>query len=159
MGFLLSRFSARKKISSLYLLRNFYLCLAHQKYSLRHRLDDHESLFSKSVQNYILEMPEKWCKGDPRLCSLCILYALNTTVDWHYWEGKIRIICPSISDAECVWSVLGQKVCGLIKTWCHTLTQSSEKFPMTVLHYGQWLKGLTVENMMNNMRTMYYTTK
>lgn len=59
MGFLLGRFSACKKTSSPYLLRNFYLCLAHQKYSFRHRSDDHKSLFSKSVWNYILEMPEK----------------------------------------------------------------------------------------------------
>lgn len=57
----------------------------------------------------------KWYKGDPRLCSLCILYALNTAVDWHYREGKMCIMCPGISGAECVWSVLGQKVCGLIK--------------------------------------------
>lgn len=115
-GFVLCRFSARKKNSSPYLLRTFCLCLTHQKGSFRHRSDDHKSLFSKSVWNYILEMLRKWYKFDPRLCFLCILYALNTVVVWHYLEKKkIGIVCPSISDAESIWSVLRQKAYGLIK--------------------------------------------
>lgn len=82
----------------------------------------------------------KWYKGDPRLCSLCILYALNTVVAWHYLEDKnmysmsqhqwcrVHLICPQ---AKGLWAYQ--------KTWRHTLTQISEKFPMVVLHYCQWL--------------------
>lgn len=76
---------------------------------------DQMSLISESVQNCILETPEKWYKGDPRVCSVCLLHALNTVAVWHYLEKKICAVCPSISDAEYIRSVLRQKVYGLIK--------------------------------------------
>lgn len=52
-------FSSACKKTSPCLLRNFYLCHMHQKSSLRHSSDDHKSLFSTSVRNYILEIQEK----------------------------------------------------------------------------------------------------
>lgn len=52
-------FSSACKKTSPYLLRNFYLCHMHQESSFRHSSDDHKSLFSMSVWNYILEIREK----------------------------------------------------------------------------------------------------
>lgn len=110
-GCFFKRFSTCKKTSP-YSLRTFYLCLASQEDSLRHRSDEFN--FRVCSELYLGNTRE-WYKGDPRVCSVCLLHALNTVAVWHYLEKKICAVCPSISDAEYIRSVLRQKVYGLIK--------------------------------------------